>query len=73
MSDLRDKLPEPWKNPTPRDPARIESVLAEVRRIWMTYPDQRLFQVLMNAWGNAGDPYNVEDDELLEKLRTYGR
>lgn len=32
-----------------RDPARIDNVLAEVRRVWGKYPDMRLGQLLIAA------------------------
>ena len=61
----------PWDRP--RDPARIEPTLAELRRIWERYPDMRLGQLVVNGARRVDrDPFNVEDDLLLHGLRQVG-
>jgi len=54
-----------------RDPKRIERILARVREIWLTYPDLRLTQLIMNALNMHQDPYYVEDEMLEESLIKY--
>lgn len=54
-----------------RDPKRIERMLSRIRRIWLTHPDLRLTQLIMNALQMNEDPYNVEDDTLETKLIEY--
>lgn len=53
----------------PRDPDRIDEVLAEVERIWRAHPDLRLTQLVANVLPGDNPHYNVEDDVLLESLR----
>ena len=36
----------------PRDPARIDRMLAQLREIWIQVPDWRLGQLILNATGN---------------------
>ncbi len=52
-----------------RDPARIPQVIATLRRIWLKNPDLRLCQLIGNM--HSGDPYYVEDADLLARLRAY--
>jgi organic radical activating enzyme len=51
-----------------RDPNRIPEVLAEIERLWRMVPDWRLGQLIVNVAG--GDPFNVEDDRLIELVKT---
>jgi hypothetical protein len=57
-----------------RDPARIDPILEEIRRIWTANPDLRLTQLLVNAV-RPSEPcsqvYSFEDDKLLRALREY--
>ncbi len=56
----------------PRDPARIDPLLAEVRRAWMAYPDLRLAQLIVCCIRDSGSCPRVfycEDDQLLAGLR----
>ena len=57
-----------------RDPARIDQILAEIRRIWVQYPDYRLAQLLVNLI-HPIEPcpqvFYFEDSELLKRLQTY--
>lgn len=55
-------------NRPPRDPARIDRVLAAIREAWMLQPDTRLGQLLHNAAHDVGDGvdvFYVEDDYWL--------
>jgi hypothetical protein len=51
-----------------RSPCRIPKVLKKVRRIWKRHPDLRLGQLICNACGTR-DPYYMEDDELVRRMR----
>jgi uncharacterized protein YihD (DUF1040 family) len=53
-----------------RDPSRIPEVLATLRRIWLKSPDLRLHQLIGNVTPES-DPYHVEDDVLLARLRAH--
>lgn len=48
----------------PRDPARIDIVLAALRAYWLANPDLRLGQIVVNA-ADGGDPFGIEDDALM--------
>ena len=54
-----------------RNPNRIESILALIRKIWYRYPDLRLTQIIMNALNMASDPYYIEDEKLKKALEEY--
>jgi hypothetical protein len=47
---------------------RIPIIIDTIRDLWTEHPEQRLMQLLMNALNIHGDPYEVTDAELLEKL-----
>jgi len=51
-----------------RNPHRIPYVLAAIGDSWAESPDLRLGQVVANV--SDGDPYQLEDDELVERLDT---
>ena len=52
-----------------RDPDRIDGVLAAVKSVWVKYPDLRLGQLL---WAIAsGDPFFMEDDELVKRSGSW--
>jgi hypothetical protein len=79
--ELSPELPRSWRStprsiPVERDPARIDAVLAEVRRVWEAEPDLRLGQLICNAarvHTGTPDPFNLEDDKLVDALRAHGR
>lgn len=48
----------------PRDPARIDVFLAEVRDLWQLYPDMRFGQLVVNVLGS--DPFYIEDDAAVD-------
>jgi len=54
-----------------RDPKRINIVLDVIRGIWNKYPDLRLTQLIINAVHPIEDPFYIEDDILIEKLKKY--
>jgi uncharacterized protein YihD (DUF1040 family) len=54
-----------------RDPKRINRIIERIRGIWVTQPDTRLTQLIMNALNMNSDPYYVEDDLLEERLKQY--
>ena len=51
-----------------RDPKRIRPTLDAIEKVWNKYPDWRLGQLIVNANGNR-DPFYLEDDLLINKLR----
>lgn len=58
-----------------RDPARIDTVLEQLREVWMMDPDLRLGQLIYNA-ARMRDPdlldvFNIEDGTLCKGLRRY--
>ena len=53
-----------------RDIKRIEPLLETLRKIWLQHPDYRLTQLLGNVYGPI-DPYYIEDDVLMERLKEY--
>jgi hypothetical protein len=57
-----------------RDPARIETVLSTLRRIWKEHPDLRLGQLFVNA-ARPEQPcpelFYLEDDALVEGLLRF--
>ena len=54
-----------------RDPKRINRIVERIRGIWITQPDIRLTQLIMNALNMNSDPYYVEDDKLEKALIEY--
>ena len=53
-----------------RDINRIDTILQQLGEIWKMNPDLRLGQLLLNC---MSDPmlYYVEDDKLIEVVRSY--
>jgi hypothetical protein len=52
----------------PRDPARIDSILAALREVWVKNPDLRLGQLLFNASGSklpCPEVFYLEDEALM--------
>lgn len=55
-----------------RDPARIRPMLDELEKLWLQHPDLRLGQLIDTALFGHGAPlFYVEDDEMLEAMRTF--
>lgn len=58
-----------------RDPNRIDPLLTKLREIWKKHPDLRLGQLIVNLTNPSKpcpDVFNIEDDELFERLDTHG-
>lgn len=61
-----------------RDPARIDRVLAALRAEWLTQPDARLTQLVINATGVRSEQgnyafarlYQTEDEDVLRGLEA---
>lgn len=53
----------------PRDPARIDRVLELLGELWKLQPDTRFCQLIINTVGAQRDPYDLEDDVLVEDLK----
>lgn len=53
-----------------RDPKRITKILQGVQEVWEQFPDLRLGQLLLNGTDDV-ILYYLEDEELVEYLRTY--
>jgi hypothetical protein len=54
----------------PRDPARLERMLAKLALVWGAHPDLRLGQLVVNITGTS-DPFSVEDDETERRLDAW--
>ena len=62
-----------------RDPKRIGKILKELEKVWKTYPEQRLGQILENYVffeGERGDTTSVrlfyqEDGETLKCIKAF--
>ena len=56
-----------------RDPKRIPIMLEELKTLWETCPDWRLGQLIVNLSRAEGfeDPFFVQDDSLLNTIRTW--
>lgn len=52
-----------------RDPKRIAEVLEAVQDFWETKPDLRLGQIICLCCDQGEDPFYLEDDELLRRLK----
>ncbi len=64
-----------------RDTRRIADILNGMGIYWMNNPDLRLVQLMVNIngkthtgqRGDSNDPFNTEDDEMLDALRIENR
>lgn len=64
-----------------RDPRRIAEILNELGIYWMNNPDLRLGQIVVNMnsktptgiRSNPNDPFNTEDDEILDALHAENK
>lgn len=58
--------------PRERPPERIPVVLATLRDVWEQFPQLRLGQLIEVAIGTEGaDVFNVEEDELVQRLLNF--
>ena len=53
-----------------RDVNRIDPMLRELAWHWKRFPDLRLGQFLIDAFGQT-DIFNVEDEVLIERVREF--
>lgn len=54
-----------------RDPARIDPIVSQLRDFWAAHPDLRLGQLI--AWIGGDNLFQIEDDELTERLTDLAR
>lgn len=54
-----------------REISRIDRILAEIRKIWYTFPDWRLMQTLCNVIQSHSDYFYLEDEELEKLLKKF--
>ena len=55
-----------------RDRARIQRIIGKLRAAWMTQPDLRLTQLIVNLHRDKRYPlFNVEDTETEKALDAY--
>ena len=52
-----------------RDPARIDRMLDLVKSIWVSAPDLRLLELLLNTLPTDNMAYYMEDDDLEKALK----
>ena len=53
----------------PRDPARIQRIIAKLEEAWRTHPDMRLAQLLVALSTTAPNPlFNIEDEMIERRL-----
>lgn len=58
-------------NQPPRDPERIEKVIALLRNAWYAYPDLRLGQLITNVCPPHKDLFYLEEEDLIKALQHY--
>lgn len=55
-----------------RNPNRIANFMYELGEIWgQNLPDWRFGQLMANFISEVGDPFYLEEDDFLEKLKKY--
>lgn len=54
--------------PICRDPERIDRILDYIRKVWHTYPDLRLTQLICNVGPGPNPIYHVEDTVIERKM-----
>jgi len=52
-----------------REINRRDEILKLLDQIWTKFPDWRLGQILVNATGETGDMFYIEDDRLIKDLK----
>jgi len=53
-----------------RDPKRIPKICQLLEKFWLTQPDWRLCQSIINITGERGDLWFIEDDLLENSLNA---
>lgn len=61
---------ECWTDLKPRDPKRIDEVLALVGMVWKANPDLRLGQLLLSLTPTDKDLFVLDDDVLRTSLQV---
>jgi hypothetical protein len=60
-----------------RDPNRIPRVVLVLTAAWRRNPEQRMGQLIINAMAmfreEAGDLYQLDDDDMIKALEAYGQ
>lgn len=56
-----------------RDPNRIVNYLNVLAQVWAIHPDLRLGQLILNVFPNDKVLYNIEDEELIQRIIEYYR
>ena len=56
-----------------RNPNRIIPVLIALAQVWKMQPDLRLGQLILNAVNNEKVLYNIEDDDLINRIAEFYR
>lgn len=58
-----------------RDPKRIHKFCQRLEAAWLTVPDWRFGQLMMNVLGEMShrgrDPFFPEDDEMIEFIEKF--
>lgn len=67
--ELREQIKKMNERLVPRDPARIDYILAKLGDLWSIHPDMRLGQLISNLKGvGPQDVFHFEDDDLEDQL-----
>lgn len=71
--DIARQVVEAFAKRGPRDPARIEEILTEIKKAWYSYPDLRFHQLLaaVQPERSGQDNFYLEDDVMLADLRKF--
>ena len=58
-----------------RDPKRIDEFCDRLKRAWMTVPDWRFGQMMMNVLGamasTGRDPFFPEEEEMIKFIEDF--
>jgi len=54
-----------------RNPNRMDVFLKEIKKQWQKVPDWRFGQLMYNFIAATGDPFYLEEDKFIEKLKEY--
>lgn len=55
-----------------RNPERIDKICDKLKEVWKNkYPDLRFGQLMYNLFYNIGDPFYIEDREMLSLIDKY--
>lgn len=54
-----------------RNPLRICKVLDRLEEVWAENPDLRLGQLILNVIRDESQLYNIEDEQLIERIEKF--